>query len=400
MPRSCSSASHAPSCSRSGPSGRACTCGSSRSRPGKRRSSSTPSTRGGILSPELRGRVTEVAQGNPLYAEQLVAMLAEEARAAAELVSLPPTIQALLAARLDRLDPGRAGGASAGSGRRQGVLARRRGRPRRRGRGPRGDAARPRTPRARRAGRLEHSRPGRLPVPARPDPGCGLRRDPQANACRPPRALRRLARAPRHAGGAPRLPPRAGLPLSRRARSARRPRAVARRAGGRAAHGRRPAGAWRATTCRPRSTCSSAGVALLPRTSGSRGYALLELAIALMRSGSFPAAEGALEEALDSRPFRRRSPARAAHADRARVLPDLHERGNAGGGDHAHRRGGDSGPRGARRRRRRREGVAPPERAAGRGVPLGRARGRTRTRARARPACRRHSRGGPRRGGR
>jgi len=60
---------------------------------------------GGILSPELRGRVTEVAQGNPLYAEQLVAMLADEARAAVELVTLPPTIQALLTARLDRLDP-------------------------------------------------------------------------------------------------------------------------------------------------------------------------------------------------------------------------------------------------------------------------------------------------------
>ena len=60
---------------------------------------------GGILSPELRSRVTEVAQGNPLYAEQLVAMLADEARAAAELVTLPPTIQALLTARLDRLDP-------------------------------------------------------------------------------------------------------------------------------------------------------------------------------------------------------------------------------------------------------------------------------------------------------
>ena len=41
------------------------------------------------------------------------------------------------------------------------------------------------------------------------------------------------------------------------------------------------------------------GVALLPRTSSSRGYALLELAIALMRSGAFAAAEGALEEALD-----------------------------------------------------------------------------------------------------
>ena len=60
---------------------------------------------GGILSPELRSRVTEVAQGNPLYAEQLVAMLADEARAAVELVTLPPTIQALLTARLDRLDP-------------------------------------------------------------------------------------------------------------------------------------------------------------------------------------------------------------------------------------------------------------------------------------------------------
>jgi class 3 adenylate cyclase/tetratricopeptide (TPR) repeat protein len=57
-----------------------------------------------ILSSELRARVAEVAQGNPLYTEQLVAMLAEEARAALELVTLPPTIQALLAARLDRLD--------------------------------------------------------------------------------------------------------------------------------------------------------------------------------------------------------------------------------------------------------------------------------------------------------
>ena len=41
------------------------------------------------------------------------------------------------------------------------------------------------------------------------------------------------------------------------------------------------------------------GVSLLPHTSGSRGHALLELAIALMRSGAFAAAEGALEEALD-----------------------------------------------------------------------------------------------------
>jgi tetratricopeptide (TPR) repeat protein len=40
------------------------------------------------------------------------------------------------------------------------------------------------------------------------------------------------------------------------------------------------------------------GVALLPPAGGSRGFALLELAVALMRSGAFAAAEGALEEAL------------------------------------------------------------------------------------------------------
>lgn len=57
----------------------------------------------GALPPELRARVADAAQGNPLYAEQLVAMLAE-AGADAGFTSLPPTIQALLAARLDRLD--------------------------------------------------------------------------------------------------------------------------------------------------------------------------------------------------------------------------------------------------------------------------------------------------------
>src|SRR4029077_10691048 len=40
------------------------------------------------------------------------------------------------------------------------------------------------------------------------------------------------------------------------------------------------------------------GAALLPRTSDARGFVLLDLAIALMRFGSFAAAEGALEEAL------------------------------------------------------------------------------------------------------
>ena len=50
-----------------------------------------------------RERVVEAAEGNPLFAEQMVAMLAEEGELG-ERLPLPPSIQALLAARLDRLD--------------------------------------------------------------------------------------------------------------------------------------------------------------------------------------------------------------------------------------------------------------------------------------------------------
>ena len=55
----------------------------------------------GELDPEARRRIGEAAEGNPFFAEQL-ATLALEGGAS----SLPPTIQALLAERLDRLDPG------------------------------------------------------------------------------------------------------------------------------------------------------------------------------------------------------------------------------------------------------------------------------------------------------
>jgi class 3 adenylate cyclase len=57
----------------------------------------------GLLSAHARARVAETAQGNPLYAEQLIAMIAETGADAAG-QALPPTIQALLAARLDHLD--------------------------------------------------------------------------------------------------------------------------------------------------------------------------------------------------------------------------------------------------------------------------------------------------------
>jgi class 3 adenylate cyclase/tetratricopeptide (TPR) repeat protein len=55
----------------------------------------------------LRTRILDAAGGNPLFVEEMVAMVAERQAGngdAAE-VAVPPTIQALLAARLDQLDP-------------------------------------------------------------------------------------------------------------------------------------------------------------------------------------------------------------------------------------------------------------------------------------------------------
>ena len=72
------------------------------------------------LASSTRARVAEAADGNPLFLEQMLAMLAEHDLSEDDHV-LPPTIHALLAARLDRLDPGRARAHRAGVGHRQGV---------------------------------------------------------------------------------------------------------------------------------------------------------------------------------------------------------------------------------------------------------------------------------------
>jgi len=53
------------------------------------------------LDTAAREHITEAAEGNPLYLEQMAAMLAEGGPTHA----IPPTIQALIAARLDRLPP-------------------------------------------------------------------------------------------------------------------------------------------------------------------------------------------------------------------------------------------------------------------------------------------------------
>ena len=61
----------------------------------------TESLLGGLtqVSAEVRDRIVAAAEGNPLFVEQMSAMVAEDAGD----VSIPPTIQALLAERLDRL---------------------------------------------------------------------------------------------------------------------------------------------------------------------------------------------------------------------------------------------------------------------------------------------------------
>ncbi|HEY3009942.1 MAG TPA: BTAD domain-containing putative transcriptional regulator, partial [Micromonosporaceae bacterium] len=55
---------------------------------------------GRVLPPEAVTRVVDTAQGNPLFLEQLLAALRDDIE-----LRIPPTVQALLTARLDRLGP-------------------------------------------------------------------------------------------------------------------------------------------------------------------------------------------------------------------------------------------------------------------------------------------------------
>jgi DNA-binding SARP family transcriptional activator len=55
------------------------------------------------ITPATQRRITALAEGNPLFVEQLLAFFAEAGPAALETV--PPSVEALLASRLDRLEP-------------------------------------------------------------------------------------------------------------------------------------------------------------------------------------------------------------------------------------------------------------------------------------------------------
>ena len=56
---------------------------------------------GAELPVDIRDRIVDAAEGNPLFVEQMAAMAAEAG--VADALRMPPTIQALLAERLDRL---------------------------------------------------------------------------------------------------------------------------------------------------------------------------------------------------------------------------------------------------------------------------------------------------------
>ena len=56
----------------------------------------------GGVGDELRERILQVAEGNPLFLEEMISLIRTSGGAE---VQVPPTIQALLAARLDQLDP-------------------------------------------------------------------------------------------------------------------------------------------------------------------------------------------------------------------------------------------------------------------------------------------------------
>ena len=57
---------------------------------------------GGQLSPAAKARIADAGEGNPLFLEQLAAM-AVESEAGEEAIAVPPSIQAVISERLDRL---------------------------------------------------------------------------------------------------------------------------------------------------------------------------------------------------------------------------------------------------------------------------------------------------------
>ena len=174
-----------------------------------------------VLDPVLRERITDASAGNPLYVEEMLAMVREHG-GDGEIV-VPPTIHALLQARIDALDGDvrvvMERGSVEGEVFHRGAVA----------------ALSPAFVEGRRGSASRHACPqgadpldtvdvpdGRgLPLPPSAHPRCGVRVAAEGDASGAARAVRRLALDARagRGGRARRVPPRAGASLPRRAES-------------------------------------------------------------------------------------------------------------------------------------------------------------------------------------
>ena len=124
------------------------------------------------LDADVRERILRAAGGNPLFVEEMAAMV----QASGDEVAVPPTLQALLTARLDQLDAARAVRARARRRRRRGVPSRRRPGAHARGAAAHDPADRARPQGADPPGPAALRRRGRIPLPPPPHARRGLRR--------------------------------------------------------------------------------------------------------------------------------------------------------------------------------------------------------------------------------
>ena len=184
----------------------------------------------GPLDPEAADAVGRATGGNPLFLEEMLRMLVEdgvlverdgrlEPIEAVDSLRVPDTVQAVLAARLDRLGEDELAvlqrAAVIGQVFWWGAMADLS--PSEEVREVAGHPPGARPQGADQAGRPHLRGRGRVPVRSHPDPRCRLRLDAQAHSCEAPRAVRALGRGPCRRGCRARrdhrAPPRAGLPL-------------------------------------------------------------------------------------------------------------------------------------------------------------------------------------------
>ena len=255
------------------------------------------------VSPDLLGRITEAAEGNPLFVEQLLAMITENG--ARDGRARDPAVDPR-APRCAARPPsaGRARGDRGRIGDRQGVLARRRLRPSRR-RGPRLRRRQPHDPRAEgahRAGALDLSAEDGFQfrhILIRDAAYLGVPKETRAEL------HERYADWLERTTGerASELDEIVGYHLEQafrtgRSSASRRGRLRARDAGRRAAGGRRPSSnrcpRRRLRHRKPRLACRRAP----PAGSSEPGQLLVELGSALMMTGDFTRAGDVLNEAL------------------------------------------------------------------------------------------------------